>query len=62
VTAKLKVPSLKLLTNLPYTHLEQLVEIDESIKRTFYGIECLRGNWSVRELTRQIGILYFERF
>jgi predicted nuclease of restriction endonuclease-like (RecB) superfamily len=24
-------------------------------------IECIRGNWSVRELKRQIGSLYFER-
>ena len=61
VTAKLKVPLHKLLTSLSYTHFEQLVAIDEPIKRTFYEIECLRGNWSVRELKRQITSLYFER-
>ena len=31
------------------------------LKRAFYEIECLRGNWSVRELKRQIASLYFER-
>lgn len=31
------------------------------MKRAFYEIECIRGNWSVRELKRQIGSLYFER-
>jgi predicted nuclease of restriction endonuclease-like (RecB) superfamily len=24
-------------------------------------VECVRGNWSLRELKRQIGSLYFER-
>jgi predicted nuclease of restriction endonuclease-like (RecB) superfamily len=24
-------------------------------------VECIRGNWSVRELKRQIGSLYYER-
>jgi predicted nuclease of restriction endonuclease-like (RecB) superfamily len=27
----------------------------------FYEIECIRGNWSVRELKRQINSLYYER-
>jgi len=60
-TAKLKVPAHKLLTCLSYTHLEKLVAIGEPLKRAFYEIECLRCNWSVRELKRQIGSLYFER-
>jgi hypothetical protein len=29
--------------------------------RTFYETECIRGNWAVRELKRQIASLYFER-
>lgn len=61
VTAKLKTQEHNLLTRLSYTHFEQLVSIDEPLKRTFYEVECLRGNWSVRELKRQIGSLYFER-
>jgi len=31
-------------------------------QRAFYEVECIRGNWSVRELKRQIGSLYYERF
>jgi predicted nuclease of restriction endonuclease-like (RecB) superfamily len=27
----------------------------------FYEVECIRGNWSVRELKRQITSLYYER-
>jgi len=42
----LTIPPEKLLNNLSYSHLEQLINIDEEIKRTFYEIECIRGNWS----------------
>ncbi len=50
-----------LLNRLSYTHIEQLLAIEDALKRTFYEIECMRGNWSVRELNRQIGSLYYER-
>ena len=35
--------------------------LDEPMKRIFYEMECIRGNWSVRELKRQIASLYYER-
>ncbi len=50
-----------LLDRLSYTHLELLVSLDEPLKRAFYEIECIRGNWSVRALKRQIATLYYER-
>lgn len=50
-----------LLHRLSYTHFEELVAIKDPLKRSFYEKECIRGNWSVRELQRQIGSLYFER-
>jgi hypothetical protein len=31
------------------------------LQRLFYEIECIRGNWSTRELERQIGSLYCQR-
>jgi predicted nuclease of restriction endonuclease-like (RecB) superfamily len=40
---------------------KQLTDVDDDTKRTFYEIECIRGNWSVRELMRQINSLYYER-
>jgi len=46
---------------LSYTHLEQLIRLDDPMKRVYYEIECIKGNWSVRELKRQINSLYFER-
>jgi predicted nuclease of restriction endonuclease-like (RecB) superfamily len=50
-----------LLSRLSYSHFEQLLELEEPLKRSFYEIETLRGNWSVRELKRQIATQYFER-
>lgn len=50
-----------LLHNLSYTHFEELVAIEDPAKRSFYEGECMRGNWSVRELQRQVSSLYYER-
>lgn len=61
VKAKLEVPADKLLNRLSYTHLQQLFVLDDNLKRVFYEAECIKGCWSVRELKRQIGSLYYER-
>ncbi len=61
LTALSEIDPDSLLNRLSYTHIEQLLAIEDSFKRTFYEIECMRGNWSVRELNRQIGSLYYER-
>lgn len=50
-----------LVNQLSYSHLELIVDIEDPLKRAFYEIECIRGNWSVRALKRQIATLYFER-
>jgi predicted nuclease of restriction endonuclease-like (RecB) superfamily len=50
-----------LISRLSFTHLAELIAIDDPAKRQFYELECLRGNWSVRELKRQLGSLYYER-
>ena len=57
----LQVPPHKLISKISYTHLVQLLPIESAIKRTFYEIETIKGNWSVSELKRQIHSLYFER-
>jgi predicted nuclease of restriction endonuclease-like (RecB) superfamily len=44
-----------------WTQLIELIRIDDPLKRAFYENECLKGNWSVRQLQRQIGSLLFER-
>jgi len=60
-TPQLRVPGQKFIERLSFTHLAELIAIDDPLKRAFYEIECIRGNWSVRELKRQIGSLYHER-
>jgi predicted nuclease of restriction endonuclease-like (RecB) superfamily len=61
VTAHSKINPQTLINRLSYTHIEQLLAIDDDTKRSFYELECIRGGWSVRELKRQIGSLYYER-
>lgn len=58
---QLQIPPDKLIKRLSYSHIELIVDLDDDLKRAFYGIECIRGNWSVRELKRQINSLYYER-
>lgn len=50
-----------LLKQLTYSHFIELFKIEDPQQRLFYEIECIKGNWSVRELKRQIGSLLYER-
>lgn len=60
-TPELFLPGKELIGRLSFSHFVELLKFDEPIQRAFYEIECLQGNWSVRELKRQIGSLYYER-
>ena len=51
----------KLVTRLSFSHFAELLAVEDAVKRSFYEVECIRGNWSVRELKRQIASLYYER-
>jgi predicted nuclease of restriction endonuclease-like (RecB) superfamily len=57
----LKVPTEKLLRTCSFTHFIELIKIDDEVKRTFYEVETIKGNWSVRELKRQVESLLYER-
>ena len=62
VTPQSTFPSGKqILECLSFTHLVELIQIENADMRVFYETECMRGVWSVRELKRQIASLYFER-
>jgi predicted nuclease of restriction endonuclease-like (RecB) superfamily len=60
-SSKCQIPADRLVNSLSFSHFAELITIEDPLKRAFYEIECLRGSWSVRELKRQIGSLYFER-
>lgn len=57
----LTVPTQKLLRTCSFSHFIELIKIDNELKRTFYEVEIIKGNWSVRELKRQIESLLYER-
>lgn len=50
-----------LLERLSFSHFAELLQIEPPLRRLFYEVEALRGQWSVRELKRQIATQYFER-
>lgn len=49
------------LLRLSWSHLLELIAIDDPWKRAFFENECLQSNGSVRQLRRQIESLLFER-
>lgn len=61
VSPQLALTGRKLVDSLSFSHFVELLELEDPLKRAFYEIECIRGNWSVRALKRQIATLYCER-
>lgn len=51
----------QLISSLSFTHIVELLSIEDNTKRFFYEIESIKGGWSARELKRQINSLYYER-
>ncbi len=51
----------RLFSSLSWSHLVQLTQIGDFLKRTFYEAECIQSRWSRRELKRQMDSALFER-
>ncbi len=51
----------RLVSTLSWTHIVELTRIDDKTKRAFYELECIKSNWSKRELIRQINSMLYER-
>lgn len=49
------------VSSLSFSHIAELIVLNDPVQRAFYEAASLRGNWSVRELKRQIASLYYER-
>lgn len=47
-------PATKLVSTLSFSHIRELLTVEDPLVRFFYETECIRGTWSVRELRRQI--------
>ncbi len=50
-----------LRSQLSWTHYRALMRIEKESARNFYIDECIAGNWSTRQLERQINSFYYER-
>lgn len=49
------------IRQLSWSHLLELIRIDDPWKRAFYENELIQGRWSKRQLQRQIESLLYER-
>lgn len=43
-----------LVAKLSFSHIVELLTVEDPLVRFFYETECIKGTWSVRELRRQI--------
>jgi predicted nuclease of restriction endonuclease-like (RecB) superfamily len=50
-----------LISSLSFTHIIELMGEKDPTKRVFYEVQAIKGNWSVRELKRQMESLLYER-
>ncbi|MDY6284489.1 MAG: PDDEXK nuclease domain-containing protein [Fibrobacter sp.] len=58
---KFETPPELLVTRLSFSHIKEILPIEDPVERFFYELECIKGTWNVRELRRQIDTkLYFR--
>ena len=55
------IPTKQLLNSCSFSHFIEFLKIDDLLKRLFYEVETIKGNWSIRELKRQINSATYER-
>lgn len=61
VTAKSPIDVDKLINQLSFTHIIELLKADSLLKRSFYEMEAIQNAWSVRELQRAMNSMLYER-
>lgn len=50
-----------LLNRLSFSHFIELLNAETPLKRSFYEVQTIKNNWSVRELARAMNTLLYER-
>lgn len=58
---KFEMPPEMLVSKLSFSHIREIMAIDDPFERFFYEFECMQGAWSVRELKRQIASNLYVR-
>ncbi len=58
----IEYPSVQMLSgHISWSHICELLIIEDKDKRSFYEKECANASWSIRELKRQIDSSLYER-
>ena len=61
LTDKFTTPAEKIISQLSFSHIREIMTEEDPLARFFYETECIKCCWSVKELRRQISTnLYFR--
>ena len=61
VSDQFKTSGKKIISSLSFSHIVELLTLNDPLARYFYEQECIRCTWSVRELRRQISTNLYVR-
>lgn len=61
MTHQFVTPGKTIISQLSFTHLREIMTLDDPLARYFYEQECIKCTWSVRELRRQISTNLYVR-
>lgn len=56
-----ETPAEKLISQLSFSHIREILTVDDPTARFFYETECMKCCWSVKELRRQISTNLYVR-
>lgn len=58
---KFETDAEQLISKLSFSHIREIMTVDDKLARFFYETECIKCCWSVQELRRQIATNLFFR-
>lgn len=61
VSHKFQTPPEMIVSRLSFSHIREIMSVDDPLARYFYEQECIKCTWSVRELRRQISTNFYFR-
>lgn len=61
MTHQFVTPGKTIISHLSFTHLREIMTLDDPLARYFYEQECIKCTWSIRELRRQISTNLYVR-
>jgi len=49
------------ISKISFTHILEFIKIEYALQRSFYEIQTVKNNWTVRQLQREVNSLLYER-